>query len=149
MLLRRRAGGNGHAKPSKRLRAIHARQRTIWGVIQRHAQRKLAVHTPFRTAAEAAVGGAEDRQAKPLAELEMWMERAGLILTEARQGQELVLRCCTALNSSASPSAGRATPANSATKSAWPSRTTRCLMAGAHSFPDNPYDGHVFSAELK
>ena len=56
---------------------------------------------------------------------------------------------CTHPRSNASARARRASPTNSASRSAWPSRTSRGLMVGARSFPGNPFDGHILSAQLE
>src|SRR5204863_168205 len=75
--LRRKAGGYAHAKQFRRLRGTLKRQRTILGVVLREAQRKLQALTQGLLSVP---GGT----AKAIADLQMWMERAGRIHRQQR-----------------------------------------------------------------
>jgi len=142
--LRRRAGGHAHAKQFKRLRAVLKRQRTILGVILREVQRKLAARTP----AEAAPGVAADRQAKALAELQMWMERAGRILAQQRKDKNKLYALHAPEVECIAKGKAR-NPYEFGVKVSLAVTHKQGLMVGARSYPGNPYDGHVLSDQLE
>lgn len=142
--LRRRAGGHAHAKQFKRLKAVLKRQRTILGVILREVQRKLDAHLPAKTAAE----GAGDRQAKALADLALWMERAERILKQQRKDKNKLYALHAPEVECISKGKARQ-PYEFGVKVSLAITHKQGLMVGARSFPGNPYDGHVLSAQLE
>ena len=146
--LRRRAGGHAHAKQFKRLRAVLKRQRTILGVVLREVQRKLAAHTPAKSAAPADAAGAGDRQAKALAELQMWMERAERILTQRAKDKNKLYALHAPEVECISKGKAR-NPYEFGVKVSLAITHKQGLMVGARSFPGNPYDGHVLSDQLE
>jgi IS5 family transposase len=142
--LRRRAGGHAHAKQFKRLRAVLKRQRTILGVILREVQRKLAARTPAETQAE----DAGNWQTKALAELALWMERAGRILTQ--QGKDKNKLYALHAPEVECIAKGKArNPYEFGVKVSLAITHKQGLMVGARSYPGNPYDGHVLSDQLE
>ena len=142
--LRRRAGGHAHAKQFKRLRAVLKRQRTILGVVLREVQRKLAAHTPT----EAAPGIAADRQAKALTELQMWMERAGRILSQQRKDKDKLYALHAPEVECIAKGKAR-NPYEFGVKVSLAITHKQGLIVGARSYPGNPYDGHVLSDQLE
>ncbi len=77
--LRRKAGGDAHAKQFKRLRRTVKRQRTILGALMRNAQRGLE-------SISQGVAGLEPT-ALAVTELTMWLERAERIRTQQRHSK--------------------------------------------------------------
>ncbi len=142
--LRRRAGGHAHAKQFRRLKAVLKRQRTILGVILREVQRKLDAQLPAKTTAE----GAGDRQAKALADLARWMERAGRILKQQRKDKNKLYALHAPEVECISKGKAR-NPYEFGVKVSLAVTHKQGLMVGARSFPGNPYDGHVLSAQLE
>lgn len=142
--LRRRAGGHAHARQFRRLRAVLKRQRTILGVILREVRRKLAAPTADM-AAGTAVG---DRQAKALADLNLWMERAQRILSQQRKDKNKLYALHAPEVECISKGKAR-TPYEFGVKVSLAITHKQGLMVGARSFPGNPYDGHVLSAQLE
>ena len=142
--LRRRAGGYAHAKQFKRLRKTVKRQSTILGVVMREVQRKL-------DAAQAAVaaGGAPAREPGPaLRDLAMWLQRAERIRTQQRDTKNKLY----ALHAPEVECIGKGkarNPYEFGVKVSLAVTHKQGLMVGARSFPGNPYDGHVLSAQLE
>lgn len=144
--LRRKAGGYAHAKQFKRLRKTVKRQRTILGVVMREVQRK---RNADKTAV--AAGGAPAHEAsspKALSDLATLMERAERIRTQQRNTKNKLyalhapeVECI---------SKGKASnPYEFGVKVSLAVTHKQGLMVGARSFPGNPYDGHVLSAQLE
>jgi transposase, IS5 family len=123
--LRRKAGGYAHAKQFKRLRKTVKRQRTILGVVMREVQRKLDAH-------RAAVGAG----AAPTNEPDSPKALSDLATLHAPE-----VECI---------SKGKArNPYEFGVKVSLAVTHRQGLMVGARSFPGNPYDGHILSAQLE
>ncbi len=147
--LRRKAGGYAHAKQFKRLRKTVKRQRTILGVVMREVQRALAADQA--AVATAAAGGTPPHEAnspKALSDLATLLERAQRIRTQQRHTKNKLyalhapeVECI---------SKGKAcNPYEFGVKVSLAVTHKQGLMVGARSFPGNPYDGHVLSAQLE
>ena len=144
--LRRKAGGYAHAKQFKRLRKTVKRQRTILGVVMREVQRKLDADQ-----AAVAVGGApahEPDSPKALSDLAMWLERAERIRTQQRNTKNKLYALHAPEVECLSKGKAR-NPYEFGVKVSLAVTHKQGLMVGARSFPGNPYDGHVLSAQLE
>jgi IS5 family transposase len=144
--LRRKAGGYAHAKQFKRLRATVKRQRTILGVVMREVQRKFDAHR-----AAVAAGGAPAHRpssAKAISDLTMWLERAERIRTQQRNTKNKLYALHAPEVECISKGKAR-TPYEFGVKVSLAVTHKQGLMVGARSFPGNPYDGHVLSAQLE
>jgi IS5 family transposase len=136
--LRRRASGYAHAKQFKRLRQTLKRQRTILGVVMRGVQRRLNACREQLAAA----------CPKALSALLTVLERAERIRTQQRHSKDKLyalhapeVECI---------SKGKAhKPYEFGVKVSLAVTHKQGLMVGARSFPGNPYDGHVLSAQLE
>ena len=143
--LRRKAGGYAHAKQFKRLRKTVKRQRTILGVVMRQVQRKLDADK-----AAVAAGGAPANAAsspKALGDLAA-LERAERIRTQQRHTKNKLY----ALHAPEAECTSKGKARNSyefGVKVSLAVTHKQGLMVGARSFPGNPYDGHVLSAQLE
>ena len=144
--LRRKAGGYAHAKQFKRLRKAVKRQRTILGVVMREVQRKLDAD---RVAVDA--GGApahEPQSPKALSDLVTLMERAERIRTQQRNTKNKLYALHAPEAECISKGKAR-NPYEFGVKVSLVVTHKQGLMVGARSFPGNPYDGHVLSAQLE
>ena len=144
--LRRKAGGYAHAKQFKRLRKTVKRQRTILGVVMREVQRKLDADR-----AAVAAGGApahEPGSPKALADVVMWLERAERIRTQQRNSKNKLYALHAPEVECLSKGKAR-NPYEFGVKVSLAVTHKQGLMVGARSFPGNPYDGHVLSAQLE
>jgi IS5 family transposase len=142
--LRRKADGYAHAKPFKRLRKTVKRQRTILGVVMREVQRKLDAQTQ-------AAGGQPEREPSgptALSELQMWLQRAERIRTQQRFDKNKLY----ALHAPEVECIGKGKarkPYEFGVKVSLAVTHKQGLMVGARSFPGNPFDGHILSAQLE
>jgi len=144
--LRRKAGGYAHAKQFKRLRKAVKRQRTILGVVMREVQRKLDADR-----AAVAAGGAPVHEAsspKALGDLVTLMERAERIRTQQRNTKNKLYALHAPEVECISKGKAR-NPYEFGVKVSLAVTHKQGLMVGARSFPGNPYDGHVLSAQLE
>ena len=144
--LRRKAGGYAHAKQFKRLRKTVKRQRTILGVVMREVQRKLGADQ-----AAVAAGGApanEPDSPNALSNLAMWLERAERIRTQQRNSKNKLYALHAPEVECISKGKAR-NPYEFGVKVSLVVTHKQGLMVGARSFPGNPYDGHVLSAQLE
>ena len=144
--LRRKAGGYAHAKQFKRLRKTVKRQRTILGVVMREVQRKLDADQ-----AAVAAGGApanEPGSPKALSDLAMWLQRAERIRTQQRNSKNKLYALHAPEVECISKGKAR-NPYEFGVKVSLVVTHKQGLMVGARSFPGNPYDGHVLSAQLE
>ena len=144
--LRRRAGGYGHAKQFKRLRTTVKRQRTILGVVMREVQRQLDAGR-----AAVAAGGApasEPCSPKALSDLATLMARAERIRTQQRNTKNKLYALHAPEVECISKGKAR-NPYEFGVKVSLVVTHKQGLMVGARSFPGNPYDGHVLSAQLE
>ena len=144
--LRRKAGGYGHAKQFKRLRKTVKRQRTILGVVMREVQRKLDADQ-----AAVAAGGApanEPNSPNALSELVMWLQRAERVRTQQRNTKNKLYALHAPEVECISKGKAR-NPYEFGVKVSLAVTHKQGLMVGARSFPGNPYDGHVLSAQLE
>jgi IS5 family transposase len=144
--LRRKAGGYAHAKQFKRLRKTVKRQRTILGVVLREVQRKLDAQTQ-----SLAAGGRPEREPSgPTArsDLQMWLGRAERIHTQQRHDKNKLY----ALHAPEVECIGKGKarkPYEFGVKVSLAVTHKQGLMVGARSFPGNPFDGHILSAQLE
>ena len=144
--LRRKAGGYAHAKQFKRLRKTVKRQRTILGVLMREVQRKIDAQTQ----AVAAGGQPELEPSGPtaLSELRMWLQRAERIRTQQRFDKNKLY----ALHAPEVECIGKGKarkPYEFGVKVSLAVTHKQGLMVGARSFPGNPFDGHILSAQIE
>jgi IS5 family transposase len=144
--LRRKAGGYSHAKQFRRLRKTVKRQRTILGVVMREVQRKL-------DAARAAVDAGGTPAHEPtgrtaMSELMMWLQRAERIRTQQRNTKNKLYALHAPEVECISKGKAR-NPYEFGVKVSLAVTHKQGLMVGARSFPGNPYDGHVLSAQLE
>ena len=144
--LRRQAGGYAHAKQFKRLRKAVKRQRTILGVVMREVQRKLdadkAAVAAGRTPAH------EPSSPKAISDLTLWLERAERIRTQQRHTKNKLYALHAPEVECISKGKAR-NPYEFGVKVSLAVTHKQGLMVGARSFPGNPYDGHVLSAQLE
>ena len=134
--LRRKAGGYAHAKQFRRLKTTIKRQRTILGVVMREVQRKQQA-ADFKPT-----------NAKALADLAMWLERAGRIHTQRIHDKNKLY----ALHAPEVECIGKGKarkPYEFGVKNAVVVSHQHGLMLAARTFPGNPYDGHILSAVLE
>lgn len=132
--LRRKAGGYAHARQSNRLRRTVKRQRTILGIVLREVTRKLAT-----------VGSG---CATTITRLNTLLERAERIRTQQTHDKNKLyalhapeVECI---------SKGKARKRYEfGVKSSIVVTHKSGLVVGARTFPGNPYDGHVLSAQLE
>jgi len=144
--LRRKAGGYAHAKQFKRLRKTVKRQRTILGVVMREVQRKQGADQ-----AAVAAGGAPAHEAsspKALSDLATLLERAERIRTQQRNTKNKLYALHAPEVECISKGKAR-NPYEFGVKVSLAVTHKQGLMVGARSFPGNPYDGHVLSAQLE
>jgi IS5 family transposase len=144
--LRRKAGGYAHAKQFKRLRKTVKRQRTILGVVMREVQRKLDAHKAAVVAGS--VPANEAASPKAVSDLMMWLERAERIRTQQRNTKNKLYALHAPEVECISKGKAR-NPYEFGVKVSLAVTHKQGLMVGARSFPGNPYDGHVLSAQLE
>jgi IS5 family transposase len=147
--LRRKAGGYAHAKQFKRLRKTVKRQRTILGVVMREVQRALAADQA--AVATAAAGGTPPHEAnspKALSDLATLLERAQRIRTQQRHTKNKLYALHAPEVECISKGKAR-NPYEFGVKVSLAVTHKQGLMVGARSFPGNPSDGHVLSAQLE
>ena len=132
--LRRKAGGYAHAKQFKRLRRTVKRQRTILGIVLREIKRKLS--------------SACSERAGAIGRLNLLLERAERIRTQQRKDKNKLY----ALHAPEVECIGKGKarkPYEFGVKVSIAVTHKNGLMVGARSFPGNPYDGHILSAQLE
>ena len=132
--LRRRAGGYAHAKQYKRLRRVLKRQRTVLGIVLREVQRKIATATTESGAT--------------LHRLQTMMERAERIRTQ-RPKDKGKLYAMHAPEVECIGKGKARQPYEFGVKASIAVTHRRGLIVGARTFPGNPYDGHILSAQLE
>jgi transposase, IS5 family len=138
-VLRRRAAGYAHAKQFGRLKRIVKRQRTILGVLMREVQRKMA--------AQQALDG-QRVNALRLAALGTLLARMERLLTQQRHDKNKLY----ALHAPEVECIGKGKarkPYEFGVKVSIAITHKSGLMVGARTFPGNPYDGHILSAQLE
>jgi transposase, IS5 family len=132
--LRRKAGGYAHAKQFKRLRRAVKRQRTILGVVLREVRRKLAT--------------ASSESATTLTRLNTLLERAECIRAQQPKDKNKLY----ALHAPEVECIGKGKarkPYEFGVKASIAVTHRSGLVVGARTFPGNPYDGHILSAQLE
>ena len=132
--LRRKAGGYAHAKQFKRLRRTVKRQRTILGIVLREIKRKLT--------------GATAESPDAIDHLKTVLERAERI----RRQQPKDKKKLYALHAPEVECIGKGKarkPYEFGVKTSIVVTHKSGLMVGARTFPGNPYDGHLLSAQLE
>ena len=144
--LRRKAGGYAHAKQFKRLRKAVKRQRTILGVVMREVQRKLDADRAAMAAGDAPAN--EPCSPKALSDLATLMARAERIRTQQRHTKNKLYAMHAPEVECISKGKAR-NPYEFGVKVSLVVTHKQGLMVGARSFPGNPYDGHVLSAQLE
>jgi IS5 family transposase len=133
--LRRQAGGYAHAKQFKRLRRTVKRQRTILGIVLREVRRKLAA-------------AATNVEAGAFARLNQLLERAERIRRQQPKDKHKLY----ALHAPEVECIGKGKarkPYEFGVKASIAVTHQSGLMVGARTFPGNPYDGHILSAQLE
>jgi len=132
--LRRRAGGYAHAKQYRRMKKVVKRQRTILGILLREVGRKLPQAQPVC--------------AVSLTRLNTIRERAERIRTQQPKDKDKLY----ALHAPEVECIGKGKarkPYEFGVKASFAVTHKSGLMVGARTFPGNPYDGHVLSAQLE
>lgn len=132
--LRRKAGGYAQAKQFKRLRRTVKRQRTLLGIVLREIKRKL-------TSASSESPGA-------MTHLNTQLERAERIRTQQPKDKNKLY----ALHAPEVECIGKGKarkPYEFGVKASIAVTHKSGLMVGARTFPGNPYDGHILSAQLE
>ena len=146
--LRRKAGGYAHAKQFKRLARTVKRQRTILGVVMREVQRKLDALTRSNGDDDGPGAGPGAVSAKSISDVRMWLERAGRIHAQKRNDKNKLYALHAPEVECISKGKARK-PYEFGVKVSLVVTHKQGLMVGARSFPGNPYDGHVLSAQLE
>lgn len=132
--LRRKAGGYAHAKQFKRLRRTVKRQRTILGIVLRDIKRKLA--------------SAISESPSAIVPLNTLLERAERIRKQQPKDKNKLY----ALHAPEVECIGKGKarkPYEFGVKASIVVTHKSGLMVGARTFPGNPYDGHILSAQLE
>lgn len=132
--LRRKAGGYAHAKQFKRLQRTVKRQRTILGIVLREIGRKLATATI--------------QSPDAIAHLNALLERAERIRKQQPKDKNKLY----ALHAPEVECIGKGKarkPYEFGVKASIAVTHKSGLMVGARTFPGNPYDGHILSAQLE
>ena len=132
--LRRRAGGYGHAKQFRRLRKVVKRQRTILGILLREVERKRTL--------------ARTDSAATLFRLDTIVERATRLHRQRPKDKNKLY----ALHAPEVECIGKGKarrPYEFGVKASIAVTHKSGLIIGARTFPGNPYDGHVLSAQLE
>ena len=153
--LRRQAGGYAHAKQFRRPRKTVKRHSQTprsnasarsSGVVMREVQRKLDADK-----ATLATGGTPAHEsASPVAisDLGVWLERAERIRTQQRNTKNKLYALRAPEVECLSKGKARK-PCEFGVKISLAVTHKQGLMVGTRSFPGNPYDGHVLSAQLE
>ena len=131
--LRRRAGGYAHAKQFKRLRRVLKRQRTVLGIVMREVRRKMVSLDPQHTA---------------VIRLNTVLERAERLRTQQPKGKNKLY----AMHAPEVECIGKGKakqPYEFGVKTSIAVTHRGGLVVGARTFPGNPYDGHILSAQLE
>ena len=132
--LRRKAGGYAHARQFKRLGRIVKRQRTILGIVVREIKRKLTIAITENTAL--------------LDRLNILIERAERVRQQQpKDKNKLYALHAPEVECIAKGKARR--PYEFGVKISITVTPKHGLMAGAKTFPGNPYDGHVLYEQLE
>ena len=134
------AGGYTHAKQFRRLRRTVKRQRTILGALMRNAQHGLE-------SISQGVAGHEPT-ALAITELMKWLERAERIRTQQRHSKNKLY----ALHAPEVECIGKGKarkPYEFGVLVSLAVTHQHGVMAGARSFPGNPYDGHTLAEQLE
>ena len=134
--LRRKAGGYAHAKQFRRLKRTVKRQRTILGIVMREVQRKSKA-PDFAPA-----------NPKAASDLGVWLERAERIRTQQRHDKNKLYALHAPEVECISKGKARK-PYEFGVKVSLAVTHRQGLMVGARSFPGNPYDGHILSAQIE
>ena len=132
--LRRKAGGYAHAKQFKRLRKAVKRQRTILGVVLREIRRKLKAIPP--------------NNPKSIEYLRSLLERAERLRNQRPKDKNKLY----ALHAPEVECIGKGKarkPYEFGVKASIAVTHRSGLIVGARTFPNNPYDGHILSAQLE
>ena len=132
--LRRRAGGYAHAKQFRRMKKVVNRQRTILGILLREVGRKLPQAQP--------------ESPFSLNRLTTILERAERLRTQQPKDKNKLY----ALHAPEVECIGKGKarkPYEFGVKASFAVTHKSGLMIGARTFPGNPYDGHVLSAQLE
>lgn len=132
--LRRRAGGDAHAKQFKRLRKVIKRQRTVLGIVLREVARKM--------------DQAVDASAFTLHSLRELMGRAERIRTQQRHDKNKLY----ALHAPEVECIGKGKarkPYEFGVRVSVAVTHKQGLVVGARSFTGNPYDGHTLAEQLE
>jgi len=132
--LRRKAGGYAHAKQFKRLRRTVKRQRTLLGIVMREIGRKL--------------GTACSESPLSRQRLAILLERAERIRVQQPKDKGRLY----ALHAPEVECIGKGKarkPYEFGVKASIAVTHRSGLMVGARTFPGNPYDGHILSAQLE
>jgi IS5 family transposase len=132
--LRRKAGGHAHAKQFKRLRRVVKRQRTLLGIVIREVRRKQSALT--------------DVSAVASIRLNTLLDRAERIRTQQTKDKNKLY----ALHAPEVECIGKGKarkPYEFGVKASIAVTHRSGLMVGARTFPGNPYDGHILSAQLE
>jgi transposase, IS5 family len=133
-VLRRKAGGYAHAKQFKRLRRVLKRQRTILGIVLREVQRKRDMATT--------------ESPSTLLRLNILLERAERIRSQKPKDKNKLY----ALHAPEVECIGKGKarqPYEFGVKASLAVTHKSGLIVGARTFPGNPYDGHILSAQLE
>jgi len=132
--LRRRAGGYAHAKQFKRLHRVLKRPRTILGIVIWETGRKL--------------DSAIDQSPLSIASLATLLERAERI--RSQQPRDKGKLCALHAPEAECIGKGKARrPYEFGVKASIAVTHRSGLVVGARTFPGNPYDGHILSAQLE
>ena len=132
--LRRRAGGYAHAKQFRRMKKVVNRQRTILGILLREVSRKLPQAQPELPCS--------------LNRLITILERAERICTQQPKDKgKLYAPHAPEVECIGKGKARK--PYEFGVKTSFALTYKSGLMVGARTFPGNPYDGHVLSAQLE
>ncbi|MCZ2152553.1 MAG: IS5 family transposase [Bryobacterales bacterium] len=132
--LRRKAGGYAHAKQFKRLRKVVKRQRTILGRVIRAVERALTLTEPSN-------GFAVTR-------LQTVLERARRLFRQRpKDTNKLYAMHAPEVECIGKGKARK--PYEFGVKASIAVTHRTGLMVGARTFPGNPYDGHILSAQLE
>jgi IS5 family transposase len=132
--LRRKAGGYAHARRFKRLRRVVKRQRTVLGIVLREIQRKR--------------GTVSTESPATLARLDTLLERAERIRTQRPKDRNKPYALHAPEVECLAKGKARK-PYEFGVKASIAVTHRSGLMVGARTFPCNPYDGHILSAQLE
>lgn len=132
--LRRRAGGYAHAKQFRRLHRVLKRQRTILGIVIREVRRKMVGLDPLQNAA--------------IARLMTVLARADALRTQQPKDKKKIYAIHAPEVECIAKGKARQ-PYEFGVKTSIAITHRSGLIVGARTFPGNPYDGHILSAQLE